>query len=84
MEGSEYIGRPLVDQEGSGDKYEVSRGSGLEQCLPVGTLAVAGLRWPDVVGSSVSLLEHLSFVPRVTSQGCVLNRSLFLVGLQRE
>lgn len=43
--GSECIGRDLVEGEGSGDKSEVARGSGLglRLCLPVGTLDVAGL-----------------------------------------
>lgn len=45
MEGSECVGRDLVEREGSGDRSEVTRGSGLglHLCLPVGTLDVAGL-----------------------------------------
>lgn len=75
----------MADQEGSGDEYDMARGSGLALCLPVGSPDVAGLLWSGLLGSSVScLLEDLSFVPRVTSQWCVLNWSLFLVGLQRE
>lgn len=45
---------------GSGDKEKVARTSGLELCFPVGGgLDVAGLLWPDVVGSSVSHSWHI-------------------------